>query len=208
MSSRVPNVLPDANVLYSRTLRDWFCLVATRSGPPLFHLRWSEDILAELVYHLRKNHPHFSDRQIGGVRDRIISVAEHGPIRGYEIDPDLEYTDEYDAHLHAAAEHGGVQYVITNDRGFHDFAAANDDHLGYEVYTPDDFLMLVHRDAIATVREALLDQIAYFRRRGEPFNLAARLESAQAPKFAAAVREMMQAPAVAQALSYVSDTTR
>ncbi|WP_234420145.1 PIN domain-containing protein [Rhodococcus ruber] len=202
MSSRVPNVLPDANVLYSRTLRDWICLLATRSGPPLFHLRWTEDILAELVYHLRKNHPHFSDRQIGGVRDKIVDiVAEHGRIAGYEIDPDLAYTDEYDAHLHVAAEHGGVQYVLTNDRGFHDFAAANDERLDYEVYTPDDFLMLVHRDAIATVREALLDQIGYYRRLGRPFNLAARLEAAQAPKFAAAIREMMQAPAVARALT-------
>lgn len=201
----MPNVLPDANVLYSRTLRDWICLVATRSGPPLFHLRWTEDVLAELVYHLRKNHPHFSDRQIGGVRDRIISAAEHGRISGYVIDPDFTYTDEYDAHLHAAAEHGGIQYVITSDRGFHDFAAANDDLLGYEVYTPDDFLMLVHRDAIATVREVLLDQIAYFRQRGEPFNLASRLESAQAPRFAGAIREMMQLPAVARALSRTSE---
>ncbi|WP_421958366.1 PIN domain-containing protein [Prescottella subtropica] len=201
MSSRVPNVLPDANVLYSRTLRDWICLLATRSGPPLFQLRWTEDVLAELVYHLRKNHPHYSDRQIGGVRDRIVAVAAHGRIGGYEIDPGLAYTDEYDAHLHAAAEHGGIDYVVTADRGFHEFAGAHDDRLGYEVYTPDDFLMLVHRDAIATVRETLLDQITYHRRLGKPFNLAARLESAQAPQFAAAIRAMMQAPAVAQALA-------
>lgn len=201
-------MLPDANVLYSRTLRDWICLLATRSGPPLFHLCWTEDVLAELVYHLRKKHPHYSDRQIGGVRDKIVTVvAEHGRISGYEIDSTLEYTDEYDAHLHAAAEHGGIQYVITNDLGFHHFAVANDEQLGYEVYTPDDFLMLVHRDAIATVRETLLDQIAYHRRLGKPFNLAARLESAQAPKFAAAIREMMQAPAVAHALSRTSAAT-
>ncbi|WP_332520260.1 PIN domain-containing protein [Speluncibacter jeojiensis] len=201
MSAGVPNVLPDANVLYSRTLRDWICLLANRSGPPLFRLCWTEDILAELVYHLRKNHPHFSDQQIGGVRDRITAVAEHGRIRGYEIDPGLEYTDEYDAHLHAAAEHGRVQYVITSDKGFHRFAADNDDLLGYEVYTPDDFLMLVHKDSIITVREALLDQIAYHRRRGGSFNLVSRLESAPAPNFAAAIRTMMQTPAVARALS-------
>lgn len=201
----MPNVLPDANVLYSRTLLGWICLLATRSGLPLFHLRWTEDILAEVVYPLRKNHPHYSDRQIGGVRDKIVDiVAEDGRISGYDIDPELGYTDECDAHLHAAAEHGDVQYVITNDGGFHHFAAANDELLGYEVYTPDDFLMLIHRDAIATVREVLLDQICYHGRRGKPFNLAASLESAQAPMFAAAIREMMQAPAVAHALSRVS----
>lgn len=116
-------MLPDAKVLFSRTLRDWICLMANRSGPPLFHLRWTEDILAELVYHLRKKRPHFSDHQIGGVRDRIISVAEHGRIRGYEIDPDLAYTDDCDAHVHAAAEHGGVEYVITDDIKYHEFAS-------------------------------------------------------------------------------------
>ncbi|AUH70061.1 MULTISPECIES: PIN domain-containing protein [Gordonia] len=200
-------MLPDANVLYSRTLRDWICLLAARSGPPLFHLRWTEDVLAELVYHLRKNHPHYSDHQVGGVRQRIIKVAVHGRIEGYEVDSAFEYTDEYDAHLHAAAEHGRIQYVVTNDRGFHRFAEANDERLGYEVYTPDDFLMLVHRDAIATVREALLDQITYHCRLGRPFNLADRLEAAQAPTFAAAIRAMMQAPAVAEALSRASSST-
>lgn len=60
--------------------------------------------------------------------------------------------------------------------------------------------MLVHRDSIATVREALLDQIAYHRGLGKPFNLASRLEEAKAPNFAAAIREMMQTTAVAQAL--------
>ncbi|WP_278260991.1 PIN domain-containing protein [Nocardia sp. AG03] len=197
-------MLPDANVLYSRTLRDWICLLANRSGPPLFHLRWTEDILAELVYHLRKNHPHFSDPQIGGVRDRIIAVAEHGRIRGYEIDRRLTYTDKYDAHLHAAAEHGRVEYVITADRRFHDFAVAADDLLGYEVYTPDDFLMLVHRDSIATVREVLLAQIEYQGRGGRNFNLVASLAAAGAPEFAAAIREMMQTPAAAGAIADAS----
>ena len=201
MSAGVPAVLPDANIFYSRTLRDWICLLANRSGAPLFHLRWTEDVLAELVYHLRKNHPMYSDQQIGGVRDRILNVVPHGRISGYRIDPDLAYTDEYDAHLHAAAEHGSVQYVITNDKDFHAFADKCDEHLGYEVYTADDFLMLVYQDAIATVRETLLEQIAYHRQRGAPFNLVARLDSAQAPNFAAAIRGMMQTPAVAAALT-------
>jgi len=135
------------------------------------------------------------------VRDRILKVVPHGRISGYRIDPDLAYTDEYDAHLHAAAGHGSVQYVITNDKDFHAFADKCNEHLGYEVYTADDFLMLVYQDAIATVRETLLEQIAYHRQRGAPFNLVARLDSAQAPNFAAAIRGMMQTPAVAAALT-------
>ncbi len=64
--------------------------------------------------------------------------------------------------------------------------------------------MLVYQDALATVYETLLEQIAYHRARGGPFNLAARLDSAAAPNFAAAIRGMMQTPAVATALA---DTT-
>ncbi len=202
VSSSVPSVLPDTNVLFSKTLRDWIWLIASRSGPPLFHLRWTEDVLAELVYHLRRQFPHFSDRQVGGVRDKIVGVfGEDSRICGYEIDRSLDYTDQYDEHLHAAAEHGDVQYVITDDRGFHRFTELNDDRLGYEVYTPDDFLMLVHRDAVATVREALLLQIEYHRRSGKPFNLATMLEDAQAPNFASAVRDLLQEPSVANILA-------
>ncbi|QSE88120.1 hypothetical protein JWS13_05500 [Rhodococcus pseudokoreensis] len=128
-------------------------------------------------------------------------VAPHGRIAGYRIDPDLAYTDDYDAHLHAAAIHGGVEYVVPNGRGFLAFAQAHDDDLDYEVYTADDFLMLVHRSSPAAVQEVLLEQIDYRRRRSGPLNLAAELESAGAPAFAAVICALMHAPVVAAALT-------
>nr|WP_271209028.1 hypothetical protein [Rhodococcus wratislaviensis]GLK33476.1 hypothetical protein GCM10017611_03180 [Rhodococcus wratislaviensis] len=167
----------------------------------MFHLRWTEDILAELVYHIRKKHPHYSDAQVGGIRDRIIAVAPHGRIKGYIIDSELEYTDTYDAHLHAAAERAGVQYVVTNDGPYLDFAEANDETLSYEVYTADDFLMLVNQSSSTAVREVLLEQIDYHRRRGGAFNLPVSLEKAGAPQFAEVIRGMMGSRAVAKALA-------
>jgi len=166
----------------------------------MFHLRWTEDILAELVYHIRKKHPHYSDAQVGGIRDRIIAVAPHGRIKGYVIDSGLAYTDDYDAHLHAAAEHGGVQYVVTDDKRFLDFAEANDEILTYEVYTADDFLMLVNQSSPAAVREVMLEQIDYQRRRGGTFNLPTSLDAAGATQFAQVIREMMRSQVVAEAL--------
>ncbi|WP_041813730.1 hypothetical protein [Rhodococcus jostii] len=189
-------VLTDANVLYSRTLRDWICLLAFRKSP-MFHLTWTEDILAELIYHIRKKHPHYSDAQVGGIRDRIIAVAPYGRIKGNVIDSDLAYTDDYDAHLHAAA----VQYVVTDDKRFLDFAETNDAILSYEVYTADDFLMLVNQSSPAAVREVLLEQIDYHRRRGGAFNLPASLEAAGATHFAQVIRELMRSRAVADALA-------
>ncbi len=201
MGFGVPQVLPDANVLYSRTLRDWLCAVAALPGHPVMRIRWTEDILAETLYHLRKSAPHASEAQICGVRDRFIEAVGDGRIRGYRIDEALDYTDDCDAHLHAAAEHAQVQYVITADKDYLRFAAGRDDLNCYEAYTPDDFLVLVQRDAAPAVEQALLDEIAYFRRRGRPFNLVSALERAGAPRFAAEIRGLMQSPMVAHALT-------
>ena len=52
-------VLLDANIWYSRTLTDWFFLIYLSSERPPFLILWSEDILAEAHYHLRKTIPAF-----------------------------------------------------------------------------------------------------------------------------------------------------
>jgi hypothetical protein len=43
MSSAVTIVLLDANILYSRTLRDWIALLQVKA-PGLFNVTWTEDI--------------------------------------------------------------------------------------------------------------------------------------------------------------------
>lgn len=50
-------VLVDANVLYSKTLGDWLGLLYTIPEIPPFQVFWTEDVLAEAIYHLRRNHP-------------------------------------------------------------------------------------------------------------------------------------------------------
>jgi hypothetical protein len=40
-------VFVDANVLYSRCLRDWLVLMALDSQHTVYRLRWSEAVLAE-----------------------------------------------------------------------------------------------------------------------------------------------------------------
>ncbi|BDZ61537.1 hypothetical protein GCM10025873_13280 [Demequina sediminis] len=49
-------VLLDANVLMSRTLRDAIFLIQIES-PGMFATCWTEDILAETLYHLRRRNP-------------------------------------------------------------------------------------------------------------------------------------------------------
>ncbi len=56
MGTGVYAVLVDANVWYSRTLRDWIGMLYTTPDAPPFLVHWTEDIMAELLYHLRKEH--------------------------------------------------------------------------------------------------------------------------------------------------------
>jgi len=49
-------VLLDANVLVSRTLRDWVLLLQARAGG-MFATCWTEDILAETIHAVRRRNP-------------------------------------------------------------------------------------------------------------------------------------------------------
>lgn len=49
-------VFVDANILYSRTIRDWLFALST-SKIQMFDLFSSEDVFAEVVYHYRRSNP-------------------------------------------------------------------------------------------------------------------------------------------------------
>ena len=207
MSAGVPKVLVDANVLYSRTLRDWFGLLAERTGAPLFKLRWSEDIMTETLYHLRRKNPFWNETQIGGISRRIENTfGESAQIKGYQIDQDLDYTDPHDAHMHAAAVHGRVQYVVSDDKKFAKFVEAHDELLDYEHYTADEFLILIDDNSPPTIREVLFEQAKYFHSRDGSFNLVTMLQNAGAPRFAGRIRDR-HLGAIAQYLSTAAVTT-
>lgn len=70
-------VFVDANVPYSKTLRDWLGLLYTdqeRVAP--FQVFWSEDVLAEAMYHLRKHHPDWEGGKVPAIRDHIAQTFE------------------------------------------------------------------------------------------------------------------------------------
>lgn len=190
MSSAVTIVLLDANILYSRTIRDWIGLLQNEA-PGLFTVVWTEDIIVETLYHLRKKHPLWSEEQIGGLRRRFEKAFTGGQITGYQIDAALEYPDIGDAHLHAAAVHGGVDIIVT--RNGKDLPYSDD--LPYEIYEPDDFLVLVDDAAPQAVQAVTESQLRYFHQKtsaDEGVDLPLRLKKAEAPNFAARVRAHLQ----------------
>lgn len=181
MSSAVTIVLLDANILYSRTLRDWIALLQIEA-PGVFSVTWTEDVMTETLYHLRKDHPLWSEQQVGGIRRNLEKAFAGGQITGYQIDPALKYPDIGDAHLHAAAIHGSVDIVVTaNGKDL-----PYDDDLPYEIYQPDDFLILVDDAAPKAVRAVTEQQLRHYHQKSsgaDGVDLPLRLKNADAPVF-------------------------
>lgn len=190
MGALTTTVLVDANVFYSKTLRDWLALCYLQQDG-WFEVKWTEDIMAEVLYHLRKDHPTFSDPQIGGVRDKIVEIFPAGRIRGYEIDSGLPYPDIFDAHVHAAAIHGEVDFVLTSDRGFEKLGDLLDE-LPYEVHSPDSFFCLLDDSSPRSIQQVTQAQLDYWAAKGKPFNLSTQLVNAGAPQFAERIRKHLQ----------------
>ncbi|MDJ0363108.1 PIN domain-containing protein [Rhodococcus sp. H29-C3] len=180
------SVLVDANILLSRTLRDWTFLLSWHPRGTMYDIKWTEDVVTEYAYHRRKKVPFASDAQLTDVRRKLTDNVPEGLISGFEIDPTLGYRDEEDAHLHAAAVHGDVDIILSQNIKDVRFA----DDLPYEVYTADEFFILVDDSSPAIVAEVLEYQFAHWLKRknarpnDEHFTLPKRLERAQAPLFA------------------------
>lgn len=138
--------------LYSRTLRDWLILIQLESGGGLYELCWTEDIMAEVVYNYRRQHPTADGAVITKIRDRITAALGNGRIDNFTIDGSFAGSDKNDQHVHAAAVAAGAAYVITADTGFTS-PDIDLDSLPYEVHTPDSFLVLVDDSAPHHVRE-------------------------------------------------------
>ncbi|QWW19510.1 PIN domain-containing protein [Schaalia sp. 19OD2882] len=177
-------VLVDANIWFSRTLRDWVCLLATDPRSSLFTVLWTDDILAEVLSNLRKKNPNWNGGQISDISEKIKESFPNGQVRDFR--PTDNPADLFDGHVIGAAIAGDADILLTNDgKGFseeHDFR--------FEVMNVDDFLMLVaHSSRNLIVRTALRTAI-HFHKRGVPYLEAERLKSAGAPKFARFVAEL------------------
>ena len=67
-------VFVDANILYSRTIRDWLFALST-SKIQMFDLFSSEDVFAEVVYHYRRSNPKRSGDEVSGLVNQIRELV-------------------------------------------------------------------------------------------------------------------------------------
>lgn len=182
-------VLADANIYYSRTLRDWLLIAQITSANAVFRTYWTEDIIAEALYRLRRNHPTWPGRSVTLLRDRIAAALEGGRVDDFVVDGSFPGTDPDDAHVHAAAVSCGAQIVLTDDHGFR---KAFTEDAPYDVLDADAFFVLLDDTSPETVRQVAERQARHFwQTRGEA-DLCRPLKAAGCPRFAERVRMHLQ----------------
>lgn len=174
----------DANVLVSKTLRDWICLLRIETGGGLFVLHSSEDALTETAYKLRKKLPDAPGDTIAGIRASIRSALDD-VLDAFPGGESFPGKDRYDRHIHAAAKECSADYLVTQDGGF---AEIDPDLLPYEVHTADEFFLLVATNAPEAVNRVIRRQLEYFEDKVGAKKLDRALEDAGCPNFAACVR--------------------
>ena len=182
----------DANVLMSRTLRDWFalCAIESRAAPCglVVELGVSEDVLSEWQYRLRRRHPEAPETAVGGLRRRFLdSQPESILVTGYDVlaTPDLNDID--DRHVIAAATHCQADYLVTDDQGILDAS----DLLEPEPATSEEMLCLIARRDRALITAVARRQLKYWGEKTDSKLLHAALSDAGAPQFAAVVQKVV-----------------
>lgn len=177
-------VLPDANVIFSSTARNWIFLLRNSALGQFYDVGYTVDILAEAVARLRDNYPDWTGGQITRLHDKIVENADFRIDDFSAVAPEA-LTDAGDRHVHAAAMDGDIDILVTDDKGFKRMRDALDlDALDYEVMTADEFFLLVDDSQPAIVLEAVRSQIDYYNRIGDSPQLASKLRGAGCPGFA------------------------
>ncbi len=189
----VQRVFVDANILYSKTQRDW--LYAFYQAGPLFQLYSTEDVFAETIAHIRDNRPELSGGQITGIRQQIQEITQ--VITDYDCvkaGKTFVGADPGDLHVHAAAVEGRCDYLLSNDRKL--YAQLNEDELDalpYTVFTADDFFCPAAEASAIILDRALTSQLNYWS--GKMMDNSPRqcdlLRQASCPLFAALVERAM-----------------
>ncbi|WP_417561729.1 PIN domain-containing protein [Microbacterium sp.] len=146
-------VLADANVLYSRVLRDYLLYVAAEG---VFEIRWSASILSEVIEHLSENVTGF-DLAAGA---RLVAAMNGAfPAAQVEVGRDAETAvaglalpDEDDRHVLAAAVAVDADVLCTDN--LKDFPIAAMDEVGIQLMSADALLSLIATEFPAELRVA------------------------------------------------------
>ena len=146
-------VLADANVLYSRVLRDYLVYAADEGA---IAIRWSRAILIEAVEHLQVNNSTF-DAEHGRLLIRLLNDAyPHADVKPTAAARrkvnQLDMPDEDDRHVLAAAVSARAEVLCTNN--VKDFPPQAMASVGIELLTADTLLSRLVTMHPARMRDA------------------------------------------------------
>jgi predicted nucleic acid-binding protein len=170
-------VLADANVLYSRVLRDYLLYAADQE---IIAITWSSGILAEATEHLMLNvagFDHAAAQRLTNAMNRAFPFAEVEPTEeDFRALADVWLPDEDDRHVLAAAVAAEATVICTWN--VKDFPADAATAAGVDVLTPDELfarlvaeyepqMLTAHQTAVASLTGATdRSTIAALRRAG------------------------------------------
>lgn len=185
---RVPIVFVDANVLYSKTLRDWLFLLRRETCGDMFTVASSNDVIAEVLYSIRRKKSGGPGHLTSNVKEKIEASLDE-LVRDFPAGMVFPGDDTHDTHVYAASIACGADYLVTDDAGFHDAS----DELPYEVHSADSFFQLITENTPQIVDNVIRAQIDYYRSQSGSKTLSEALISANCPTFAEIVRQHLQA---------------
>lgn len=180
-------VFLDANVLYSRTLRDWLFLI--RNEAKMYTLHATKDVIVEVLRATRQHKLKAPGRLISDLEKRLFDSLDEV----FDDFPESESVPgiaEGDLHVHTAVLHCKADALVTNNT--RDFGDPDD--LRYELYTPDEFLCLTDDSSPVTVRRVTKKQNDYWQNRpvNKPKSLVKALNDAGCSDFSERVNQHLQ----------------
>jgi len=188
-------VFVDANVLYSRTLRDWALLLGEKCKR--FAVISSRDCLVEVIANIRERNPEAEGGMISHIHD-LIEGSLHDLITEYPGGRIQGMPDEKDWHVVHAATAAGAKILVTSN--LKDFAPVAD-LLPFDLYSPEELFDLIWKNDPQAVEEVTMEQVRYWKRtarryetegRPEPKGLVQALQDAGAPEFAEIVAQVLR----------------
>ncbi|MCS6711978.1 PIN domain-containing protein [Brachybacterium sp. EF45031] len=154
----VQRVFVDANIFVSRTIMDWLFHLR-RANEGMFQLHSTNDVFAEALAATRDRNPRapgsLLEDRMNKIRECVDEVVPTFP-------GNLSFTgsDEGDYHVHAAAIASRADIILTQNKP-RDITQNPDDE-PYEVYSADDFFILVVQSNPRCLVSCTKNQLAYW----------------------------------------------
>lgn len=175
-------VFVDADVLFSRTLRDWLFLLRNETSGGMFTVGSTEDVLAEVISRYRDRNPSAPGRLMSKMRASLERNLDE-VIDDYDVAPWMLERDDGDAHVRAACVGGAFDMLLTADKVLLGDAEVYK-QIAYEPISPDDFFVLVDDSATRQVRAVTKTQCDYFMNERGEADITGALRNAGCPEFA------------------------